>query len=199
MIIIAHFFKGIILLTIFISFGAFSEPVLAETVDRMFEEPNEETEIPQTEEPPSPAVETTDADSPSFLDSLFRIVLGLGVVIGLIYFIAKWAKRKTGFSNQNKVISNVGGVPVGQNKQVQIINVGKQYFLIGVGENVELLTEITDEDTIEQLEADHREMEQNTPNNSTWSGVDQLLNKELKSMKASRSKILEKLGKKFNK
>lgn len=201
MINIAHFLKGILVLILFLGFGAFNEPVFAETVDKMLEEQDqgENTNNAPTEEQPSSAVNTSNTNGPSFLDSLFRILLGLAVVIALIYFISKWAKRKTGFANPNRVISNVGGVPVGQNKQVQIIQVGKQFFLIGIGENVELLTEITDKDTIEQLELNHREITEETKKDSTWNGVDQLLNEELKKMKVSRNKILNNLGKKFHK
>ena len=182
---------------LYISLLPLEQPVYAETVDEMFGENNQE---PETSETTTFTEEnSSENNKPSFLDSLFRLVLGLGVVILLIYYISKWAKRKTGFANPNQFITNIGGVPVGQNKQVQLIKIGKQYFLIGVGENVELLTEITDAETIEQIQASGSVVEEKKPVNSSMFKMEDLLNKELKNMKVSRTNLLNNLGKKIHK
>src|SRR5699024_11906226 len=54
-------------------------------------------------------------------------------------------------SSDLRALQNLGGISVGHSKSVQIIQVGSKYYLIGVGDNVEMLNEITDENLIEEL------------------------------------------------
>lgn len=48
-------------------------------------------------------------------------------------------------------MENLGGISLGQNKSVQVIRVGEKVYLLGVGENVELLKEISDQNLIDEL------------------------------------------------
>lgn len=197
---ITRLLKIILSFTVVLYLGVIpmGQSVSAETVDEMFSKNNQESENKEAETP-SAEEKSTDTNKPSFLESLFRLLIGLGVVILLIFYISKWAKRKTGFANPNQFITNIGGVPVGQNKQVQLIKIGKRYFLIGVGENVDLLTEITDEETIEQIESSGIGTEEKKPENSTMFNMENLLSKELSTMKESRTNLLNNLRKKIHK
>src|SRR5699024_8314541 len=100
----------------------------------------------------------TTIDSPSFLSSLFRLIVALAIIIGLIVFISKWLQKRNGFLKRHQVIENYGGITVGANKSIQTIKIADQFYVIGVGENIELLMEITDQQTIEQLVAEKEEM-----------------------------------------
>src|SRR5699024_10049164 len=71
--------------------------------------------------------------------------------------------------NHVKALENMGGISVGQNKSIQIIRMGSTFYLVGVGENVELLKEITDPDIIESLL--QQEDEDDFPINSLFSSL----------------------------
>lgn len=92
-----------------------------------------------------------DADNSSMGWQMVRLIVGLALVLGLVYVVLKFLGKRNGFNQQPGLLRNVGGVSVGANKSVQIIRVGNKYYLIGVGDNVELLEEIDDPETIEQL------------------------------------------------
>ena len=72
-------------------------------------------------------------------------------VVGLLFALLKFINRKSRLYNKNQLMKNVGGISLGQHKSVQLIVVGNQYYLIGVGDDVRLLKEITDHDEIDKL------------------------------------------------
>ncbi|GAK02043.1 flagellar biosynthesis protein FliZ [Geomicrobium sp. JCM 19037] len=49
------------------------------------------------------------------------------------------------------MLQNLGGIQLGQQKSVQVIRVGDRFFIVGVGDSIQLLDEIRDEDEIQQL------------------------------------------------
>src|SRR5699024_12696671 len=60
-------------------------------------------------------------------------------------------KKRNKLRANSDLLGNLGGISLGTNKSVQLIKVGDKVYLIGVGENVELMKEITDESLIETL------------------------------------------------
>ena len=89
------------------------------------------------------------SNSSLFLD-LVKMVFALLLVLALIYFFLKFINKRNTL-HQQRALQNLGGISVGPSKSVQIIQVGSKYYLIGVGDNVEMLNEITDENLIEEL------------------------------------------------
>src|SRR5699024_8030663 len=89
------------------------------------------------------------SNSSLFLD-LVKMVFALLLVLALIYFFLKFINKRNTL-HQQRALQNLGGISVGPSKSVQIIRVGSKYYLIGVGDNVEMLNEITDEKLIEEL------------------------------------------------
>lgn len=85
-----------------------------------------------------------------FLD-IVKLFFALALVLGLIYFLLKLLNKRNKTASSIKTLENLGGVSVGQGKSVQIIRLGNAFFLIGVGDNVGLLKEITEGEIIEEL------------------------------------------------
>ena len=83
-----------------------------------------------------------------------QIILTLAFIIGLIYVLLKFMNKKNKLFKHAATLENIGGIPLGTNKSIQIIRIGERFFVVGVGENVELLSEITDEKTLETLMKD---------------------------------------------
>ncbi|MFD1360350.1 flagellar biosynthetic protein FliO [Lentibacillus salinarum] len=94
------------------------------------------------------------ADSPgtgSLLMNIVKMIFALLLVLGLIYLLLKFLHNRNKRFQQVKGLENMGGVSVGPNKSVQVVRIGSKVFLIGVGENVQLLEEITDDETKKEL------------------------------------------------
>ena len=48
-------------------------------------------------------------------------------------------------------MKNMGGISLGQHKSIQLVVIGESYYLIGVGDDIRLLKEITDPAEIDKL------------------------------------------------
>lgn len=143
---------------------------------------------------------------------LLRVVLALAFILGLIYFLLKFINRNGNLSKQGEALENMGGISLGTNKSIQLIRIGDQLFVVGVGENIELLTEITDEETKQSLVSEKESGQQNSsqvietlghklrglsPNQSSREKENasdpfsSLFKSELDSMKEKRAQIRE--------
>ena len=140
-------------------------------------------------------------------ESLFlevvRLIFALLLVIGLIYFFLYFLRKKNKFGNRIESLENLGGITVGQNKSVQLIRLGDRLFLIGVGENITLLDEITDEDIIQKIMNENLQQMQDvsagkllgnliSKNNGKKDSFHQLFTEELKQLKQNRKSIIDK-------
>lgn len=141
----------------------------------------------------------------SFIRNFIKMIFALLLILGLIYVIVKILGRKNHTLQQSKVIENLGGIPLGQNKSIQLVRIGDQILVIGVGENIELLFELTDEKTIELIH--ENEQIQTMPNNflqfltdkfqssrekeNQSKEFEQLFTNELDKMKEKRAQIIE--------
>ncbi|CAM3891336.1 flagellar biosynthetic protein FliO [Cohnella lubricantis] len=86
---------------------------------------------------------------------LLRIVLVLAFVVGLIIFLLRYiGKRNRGWW-MNRTLRSLGGLSVGTNKSLQIVEWNGRIYVLGVGEDVTLLDSITDADTVAALLAEH--------------------------------------------
>ncbi|KXH79992.1 flagellar biosynthetic protein FliO [Sporosarcina sp. HYO08] len=81
-----------------------------------------------------------------------KTFLALLFVIGLLIALLKFMNRKNRQYDQNRMIKNLGGISLGQQKSIQLVTIGDTYFVIGVGEDIRLLKEITDEEEIAKLQ-----------------------------------------------
>ena len=82
---------------------------------------------------------------------LIRTLLAFAFVIGLLVWLLRFMNKRNRNFDQNRLMSNMGGVPLGQQKSIQLVKMGDHYFVVGVGENVQLLKEIDDPDEIAEL------------------------------------------------
>src|SRR5699024_359573 len=96
-------------------------------------------------------VESENKSSSSFFFNFLKMIFALLLVLALIYFILTFMKKRNKLRANSDLLGNLGGISLGTNKSVQLIKVGDKVYLIGVGENVELMKEITDESLIETL------------------------------------------------
>lgn len=91
------------------------------------------------------------SDKPSFLSTFIQTIFALLLVLALIYLLLKFMNKRNKSYRQVNLMENHGGMSVGPNKSIQIIRIGSKFYLIGVGNNVEMLREIDDLETVNEL------------------------------------------------
>lgn len=87
----------------------------------------------------------------SIVFQVIKTLFALLLILALIYILIKFLSKRNKLFNQVKALENLGGISVGQNKSIQIVRIGNKVFMVGVGDNVELLQEIDDEDLVKDL------------------------------------------------
>lgn len=80
-----------------------------------------------------------------------KMLLALVFVLGLLIFILRFINKRNVNVQQNSFVRNVGGVSVGHQKSIQVVQIGESVYVVGVGEDVQLIKEITNPEEIEQL------------------------------------------------
>ncbi|GAQ16108.1 flagella biosynthesis protein FliZ [Oceanobacillus picturae] len=147
-------------------------------------------------------------ESGSMLFELIKMFFALVLVLALIYVLLKFLNKRNKLFTKVRALESLGGVSVGQNKSVQIVRLGDRFYLLGVGDNVELLQEITDEnvkaDLIRQDEAQQQgtggiladlfhSKGKSTTSTMKSDGPDfkDLFSGELKKLKNNRNKLIQ--------
>ncbi len=148
-----------------------------DTVKDMFENGDNEDKKQETIEPednensitPEGVEETISGDEElnngSLVLDLIKMVFALFLILALIYLLLKFLNKRNKIFNQVKALENLGGIAVGPSKSIQIVRVGNKIYLIGVGENVQLLEEIKDEDMKEEIIKSYGEQPEFKPEN----------------------------------
>lgn len=104
-----------------------------------------------------PAAENVGITFWDFLKMIFATIF----VVALLYFLLKFINKKSKVFKSTQLVENLGGTTLGANRSVQIVKIGNQIFIVGVGENVQLLKEIDDQDEYRQILTDYNnKMEQ---------------------------------------
>ncbi|MFD1037975.1 flagellar biosynthetic protein FliO [Virgibacillus byunsanensis] len=148
--------------------------------------------------------ESVGVSTGSLIFNLIKLVLALLLVLGLIYGLLKFLNKRNKLFSKVKALENLGGISVGPSKSVQIIRIGSSYYVIGVGDNIEMLQEITDEEMIKDLNDDEEPTKfdpnrlitslfpkkENTDEESSKDHFKNLFTTELDKLKKNRTKII---------
>jgi len=81
--------------------------------------------------------------APSAIGVIVKLVLVLGIVIGISVFSIRFLARRTQVSSKG-TIEIIAARQVAPNRSVQVIDVLGKRYLIGVGDQVSLLADLTD-------------------------------------------------------
>lgn len=97
-----------------------------------------------------------------------KVIVYLVLIIGLFLIIIKWMAQKNRGFLPGRTIKTWGGVPLGQNKSVQIVEIGHSLYVLGVGEEIRLLHKIDDPEEIEFIRS------QSTAGQPEMKGISQI-------------------------
>lgn len=81
---------------------------------------------------------------------LFVFMVLIIIIILIIVLIRFLAHKNRGWM-ANRAIKSLSGLHLGQNKSLQVVEIGRSLYIIGLGENVELIEKIEDEDEINYI------------------------------------------------
>lgn len=140
-----------------------------------------------------------------------RMIFALIFVVALLYFILRFISKKTKAYQKANFIENLGGTSLGANRSIQLVKIGDRVLIVGVGENIQLLTEIEDEEERTQLLTEYNQKVEQLIQPSDF--ISKLKNKwgksessnysftsdfkkQLDQMKQSRKQLMTKLDKK---
>lgn len=79
---------------------------------------------------------------------LLQVILYLAIIIGLFALIIRFVSKRNRISGFGHSVRSLGGVPLGQNKSIQIVEIGDALYVVGVGDNVQLLDKIDDAEEV---------------------------------------------------
>lgn len=132
--------------------------------------------------------------------NLVKTGFALFIVLAIIYVLLKFLSKRSNLFQQVKVLENLGGISVGQNKSIQIVRIGEKLYLVGVGDNVELLEEITDEKLKTEILSKQTAEDNKSPNflntifgpnKNNSSQFNNYFQNELSKLKETRKKIMD--------
>jgi len=172
---------------------------------------------PQTETEESPLSEITDSEMTDNVSitiwDYVKMILALGFVILLLYGLLRFVNSRNKTFQQNQLIQNLGGVGLSQGKSAQLLQVGNTLILVGIGEDITVLKEITDPAEIEILTKIYEEKQdigkavpyiaevisrvkanitsQTKKNDKKNSTFDQVFQTKLQEVKKDRSEVLK--------
>ncbi|GAA3406631.1 hypothetical protein GCM10020370_34490 [Paenibacillus hodogayensis] len=93
-------------------------------------------------------------DSGAMFMAIVKVIFFLTIIIGIFLIIMKvLAKKKWSWNPARTVFRTMGGLPIGPNKSVQIVEIGKSLYILGVGDSVNLIHKIDDPEEIAYISA----------------------------------------------
>jgi flagellar protein FliO/FliZ len=63
----------------------------------------------------------------------------------------KFISKKNNFFSGNRSFRSLGGIPLGPNKSVQVVEIGKSLYIVGVSETIQLLEKIDGADEVKSI------------------------------------------------
>jgi flagellar protein FliO/FliZ len=83
--------------------------------------------------------------------SLLKLIFVLILIIGLIYLLVKFMARKNQSLFGKRTVRVLSGVQLAANKSLQIVEIGGTVYVLGVGEDVQLIDKITDPESVKAI------------------------------------------------
>lgn len=111
-------------------------------------------EQPAVEQPEQPVEAAAPAEEKSFIVVIGQLIFYTLLIVFMIYGLIKFLSMKQRNLQPNQAVKLMGGTALGNNKSLQLVKVGGQIYLIGVGDQVTLIKEFTEDDEIHGIEKD---------------------------------------------
>ncbi|SEB47038.1 flagellar biosynthetic protein FliO [Paenibacillus sp. GP183] len=100
----------------------------------------------QTDKPQDPGLAITGTFDT--IKMIGQVMFFLILIIALFFVLIRFLAKKNQYSPFGRSIRSLGGVPLGTNKSIQIVEIGHSLFVVGVGENIQMLEKIDDPEEV---------------------------------------------------
>ncbi|MFS0727853.1 flagellar biosynthetic protein FliO [Paenibacillus sp. 1P07SE] len=87
----------------------------------------------------------------SMMGSLIWVIVSLILVIGLIILFVKFLSQRSRSFGINRAMRTLGGVGLGPNKSLQVVELGGKVYILGVGDDITLLDTVKNPEEVEAL------------------------------------------------
>lgn len=104
------------------------------------------------EEEREEVVENSPTKDTSLIGIIVKLIFYTLLILVMIYGLIKFLALRQQKMQPNQAVKLMGGTPLGNNKSLQLVKVGEKVLLIGVGDQVSLIKEISDADEINSIE-----------------------------------------------
>ncbi|MGM7635830.1 flagellar biosynthetic protein FliO [Bacillus sp. Hm123] len=108
-------------------------------------------DVDEKEQKPSSKGNENDQKVGLSIGEFIKMIGALVFVVALIYLLLRFVNQKSRSYQKTKLIQHIGGTPLGGNRSVQIVKVGDRLLVLGVGEDIQLLKEISDQEEYERF------------------------------------------------
>ncbi|PUB14662.1 flagellar biosynthetic protein FliO [Paenisporosarcina sp. OV554] len=124
------------------------EPMASDWVKK--KQTDDQSEPEETEDS---TVSNTSEDK-SLVVIIIKLIFYTLLILVMIYALIKFLALRQKKLQPNQAVKLMGGTPLGNNKSLQLVKVGKKVYLIGVGDQVTLIKEFSESDEINNIESD---------------------------------------------
>lgn len=76
--------------------------------------------------------------------SLITVIVVLGLILVLIVVLIRFLGKRSRYLSQSRSIRTLGAIGLGPSKSLQVIEIGGNIYLVGVGEDISLVDKISD-------------------------------------------------------
>lgn len=137
-------------------FAEMSVPLTVQASPNVVEWMNNEE---PTEEVPVESIENPPVEEKSLAGIIIQLAFYTLLIVVMIYGLIKFLAARQKNLQPNQAVKLMGGTPLGNNKSLQVVKVGGQVYLIGVGDEVTLIKEFSDAAEISTIEKDFEQQQ----------------------------------------
>jgi len=76
--------------------------------------------------------------------NMIWVIVALAIVIVLIILVIKWLSQRNRMWGTNRSLRSLGGIALGQNNSLQVVEIAGRIYIVGVGENITLIDKLDD-------------------------------------------------------
>jgi len=98
--------------------------------------------------------------STNVISEVIWVFIALGIVIALLVFALRWLSKRNRAWGAQKGMRSLGGIALGQQASLQVIELGGRIYIVGVGDQVTLIDKEDDPVKVAQLIQELEQKEQ---------------------------------------
>lgn len=82
---------------------------------------------------------------------IVQLIVSLAIVLGMIWLLVKFLSLRSKWMYRNRPLKVLGGVGLGPQKSLQLVEIGGVLYVLGVGQDITLLKVIDDPEEKERI------------------------------------------------